>query len=78
MTHDRVDGDKFGLTQEFLAMMLGVRRSGVALAAAAFQDADFIHYTRGNLTIHNRKGLEAEACECYEVTRREFVIPRND
>src|SRR5580658_3970404 len=47
MTHDRVGKDSFSLTQEFLAMMLGVRRSGVTLAASAFQEAGFIKYARG-------------------------------
>ncbi|MBV9719341.1 MAG: Crp/Fnr family transcriptional regulator [Candidatus Eremiobacteraeota bacterium] len=76
MTHDRVGRDKFPLTQEFLAMMLGVRRSGVTLAATAFADAGFIKYSRGNMVILNRAGLEKEACECYAVTKREFTFPQ--
>ena len=75
MTHDRVGRSRFPLTQEFLAMMLGVRRSGVTLAATAFQDAGFIKYTRGRLEILDRAGLEKESCECYQVTRRELRFP---
>jgi CRP-like cAMP-binding protein len=75
MTHDRVGRSRFPLTQEFLAMMLGVRRSGVTLAASAFQDAGFITYSRGRMEILDRAGLEKEACECYAVTRRELHFP---
>lgn len=75
MTHDRVGRSRFPLTQEFLAMMLGVRRSGVTLAATAFQDAGFITYTRGRMEILDRAGLEKESCECYQVTRRELHFP---
>lgn len=75
MTHDRVGRKRFPLTQEFLAMMLGVRRSGVTLAASAFQDAGFITYSRGRMEILDRAGLEKEACECYQVTRRELHFP---
>jgi len=75
MTYDRVGKASFSLTQEFLAMMLGVRRSGVTLAASAFQQAGFIKYTRGLITILDSKALEAEACECYEATRAWFTFP---
>lgn len=77
MTHDRVGIDSFSLTQEFLAMMLGVRRSGVTLAASGFQEAGFIKYARGTITILDRKSLEREACECYEVGRTWFTFPPN-
>lgn len=76
MTHDRVGRDTFPLTQEFLAMMLGVRRSGVTLAATAFSDAGFIKYSRGTMTILDRAGLEKESCECYDVERRQFHFPQ--
>lgn len=76
MTHDRVGRDTFPLTQEFLAMMLGVRRSGVTLAATAFSDAGFIKYARGTMTILDRAGLEKETCECYAVERRQFHFPQ--
>jgi CRP-like cAMP-binding protein len=72
MTHDRMQSDEFLLTQEFLAMMLGVQRTGVSAAAGALQRAGFIRYKRGNVTIINRRGLERRACECYGVSKREF------
>ena len=72
MTHDRVGVDEFLLTQEFLAQMLGVRRPSVSVVAGLLQNAKLIQYVRGRMTIRNREGLEKEACECYEVVRREF------
>ena len=72
MTHDRVLGDEFELTQQFLAQMLGVRRTGVSEVAGRLQRASLITYRRGHVTILNRKGLEKASCECYEVVRREF------
>ncbi len=72
MTHDRVYSDQFLLTQEFLAMMLGVRRAGVTVAAGALQRAGLIRYTRGTVTILDRRGLERRSCECYGVSKREF------
>ena len=65
MTHDRVDANEFQLTQEFLAHMLGVRRAGVTLAARVLLKKKLIRYSRGKLTILNRKGLERAACGCY-------------
>jgi CRP-like cAMP-binding protein len=65
MTHDRVGRDEFPLTHEMLATMLGVRRAGVSVAAAALQLAGCISYTRGRFTIVDRGCLEAMACECY-------------
>ena len=65
MAHDRVDGNTFSLTQEFLSQMLGVRRGGVTLAASTMQRAGFISYSRGRVTIRDREGLESAACECY-------------
>lgn len=72
MTRDRVDVDDLPLTQEFLAMMLGTGRSGVAIAAATFQQAGFIKYAHGTITILDRPGLENAACECYAVAREQF------
>lgn len=73
MTHDRMEGaDTFPLTHEFLSAMLGVRRSGVTVAAGALQDAGFIRYSRGNITVTDRKGLESASCECYCVVRSGF------
>jgi CRP-like cAMP-binding protein len=72
MTHDRMQSDEFLLTQEFLAMMLGVQRTGVTAAAGALQRASLIRYKRGNVTILNRRGLMHRSCECYGVSKREF------
>jgi DNA-binding transcriptional regulator YhcF (GntR family) len=78
MTHDRMQTDEFLLTQEFLAMMLGVQRTGVSLAAAALQKAGLVHYRRGVVTILDRPGLEAHSCECYDISRKEFDRLLND
>jgi DNA-binding transcriptional regulator YhcF (GntR family) len=72
MTHDRMQSDEFLLTQEFLAMMLGVQRTGVTAAAGLLQRAGLIRYTRGKLTIIDRRGLIRRSCECYGVSKKEF------
>jgi CRP-like cAMP-binding protein len=72
MTRDRMQSDEFLLTQEFLAMMLGVQRTGVTAAAGALQRAGLIRYTRGNVTIVDRRGLLRRSCECYGVSKKEF------
>jgi CRP-like cAMP-binding protein len=72
MTHDRMQSDEFLLTQEFLAMMLGVQRTGVTAAAGALQRVGLIRYKRGNVTILDRRGLIQRSCECYGVSKREF------
>ena len=72
MTHDRMQSDEFLLTQEFLAMMLGVQRTGVTAAAGALQGAGLIRYKRGNVTIIDRRGLIRRSCECYGVSKKEF------
>jgi CRP-like cAMP-binding protein len=73
MTHDRVDSDSFPMTQEFLARMLGVRRPTVNVAGTSLQRAGLIRYTRGKITIVNRKALEEASCECYFEIRDEFA-----
>jgi CRP-like cAMP-binding protein len=65
MTLDRVSQNPFQLTQEFLSHMLGVRRVGVTKAAIELQERKLISYSRGNITILDRAGLEAFACGCY-------------
>lgn len=72
MTHDRMQSDEFLLTQEFLAMMLGVQRTGVTAAAGGLQRSGLIRYKRGNVTILDRPGLMQRSCECYSVSKREF------
>jgi CRP-like cAMP-binding protein len=72
LSHDRVGVDKFLLTHEFLAQMLGVRRPTVTSVAGTLQKAGLIRYHRGELTVLDRKGLEAASCECYEVVAKEL------
>jgi CRP-like cAMP-binding protein len=72
LTHDRVDSDQFPLTQQFLAHMLGVRRASVSTVASTLQKAGLIRYSRGVITILDRPGLEAAACECYRIIQAEY------
>jgi CRP-like cAMP-binding protein len=65
MSQDRACSDTFHVTQEFIALMLGVRRVGVTMAAGGFQDSGLIEYHRGEVTVLDREALEAEACSCY-------------
>jgi CRP-like cAMP-binding protein len=67
MSHDRVEGDEFFLTHEFLAEMLGVHRPTVTAIAGTLQTAGLLTYRRGVIHVLNREGLEASSCECYEV-----------
>jgi len=72
MSHDRIGTDALPLTQEFLAQMLGTRRSSVSVAASILQRAGLIKYARGHVTILNRPGLEEATCECYGVIRQQL------
>ncbi|MDZ8035894.1 Crp/Fnr family transcriptional regulator [Nostoc sp. DedSLP04] len=70
---DRLASEEFPLTQEFIAQMLGVRRSGVTVAASTLSRAGMISYQRGHIKILNREDLEATSCECYRVIQKEFT-----
>jgi CRP-like cAMP-binding protein len=70
--HDRAATNSFTLTQDYLAMMLGVTRPSVSAAAGALKMAGLIRYSRGIMTILDRAGLEAAACECYGIIEGEF------
>jgi CRP-like cAMP-binding protein len=69
---DRLPTNVLAMTQELIANMLGVRREGVTEAAGKLQDAGFIHYSRGKITLLDRPGLEQRVCECYAVVKKEF------
>jgi CRP-like cAMP-binding protein len=68
---DRLPSNELAMTQELMANMLGVRREGVTDAAGKLQAAGLIHYSRGRITVLDRRGVEARVCECYGVVKRE-------
>jgi len=72
MTHDRVDGDEIELTHEFLAAMLGVRRSSVSETLQALKQKGLIDYGRGKIIVLDRQGMEEASCECYQTVRNEY------
>ena len=67
MTHDRVQGDSFELTHEYLSYMLGVRRAGVTVAMGVLQNAGIVHYLRRRISIRDRPRLEEASCGCYHI-----------
>jgi CRP-like cAMP-binding protein len=71
--HDCVQTDEIPLTQEFVANMLGVRRSGVTIAANSLQQSGLISYRRGKITITDYNGLKEAACECYPLIQSEYL-----
>ena len=73
IAHDRAGADEFSMTHEFMALMLGVRRPGVTIAANTLQKAGLIQYGRGRIAVTDRPSLEAASCECYHTARREFT-----
>lgn len=73
MVHDRMPGDEFELTQDFLSQMLGVRRATVSETASQLQQAGLISYSRGHMVIVDRAGLERVVCECYGIIRSTFA-----
>lgn len=70
--HDRVDSAQFSLSHEFLALMLGTRRTSVSLVMKKMQDRGLIQYHRAAITIRDRSGLEVRSCECYQVVADTF------
>ncbi len=72
MTQDRAHASTFRVTQEFLALMLGVRRVGVTKAAGSLQRAGLIRYSRGDMTVLERRGLKAASCGCYKSDRDSY------
>ncbi len=73
LTQDRAHSNAFHVTHEFLARMLGVRRSGVTRAATALQASGCIRYSRGDVTVLDRAGLLASACACYGIDRDTYL-----
>ena len=86
MTRDRMPSGDFLLTQEFLGMMLGVRRTTVTEVMGKLQKAGLVRYRRGHVSILDHEALHQRACECYDISKREFdrmlgdtpVAPRTD
>ena len=78
LSFDRLSTNELKITQELIANLLGVRREGVTEAAGDLQRDGLIHYSRGRITVRDRRALEARVCECYAVVRKEIsrLLPR--
>ena len=72
MAHDRAESDALPLTQEFISMMLAVRRPGVTVAARSLQATGAIEYERGRILVRDRQRLEEASCECYGIVREHY------
>jgi hypothetical protein len=73
MAQDRAQSEVLNFTQEFLAMMVGSRRTTVTVIAGALQRAGLIEYSRGRVKIVNREGLESAACDCYRISKNLLI-----
>jgi len=73
MTRDRVNSNEFRITQQFLALMLGVRRPGVTVAMGRLRESKLITYRRGTITILDQGGLLAAACGCYKTVKDAYT-----
>jgi CRP-like cAMP-binding protein len=76
MTRERVRSNQFHLTQDLLGNMLGVRRVGVTNAAGALRQRKLISYNRGEISILDGDGLEAAACQCYQIVKDMHNVAR--
>lgn len=77
-SRDRFDADEMPLSHSFLSEMLGVRRTTVSLAAQTLQNAGVIHYSRGKISVADRKGLLTVSCDCYRTVKQNIaaiVVP---
>lgn len=72
LTHDRSPSNELTITQEMISNLLGVRREGVTASAGNLQRDGLISYRRGHISVLDRSGLESQACECYQVVKKEF------
>ncbi|WP_213997708.1 Crp/Fnr family transcriptional regulator [Arsukibacterium sp.] len=72
MSHDRAHSSRFYLTHQFLADMVGARRSGVTVAAGVMQQQQMISYSRGIMSILDRKALQTMSCSCYKAAKDDY------